>query len=467
MYKEKLDAYLDAHVDEMIEDIFRLVRINSERTAPEEGMPYGKGPKEALDEALKMAEEKGFATKNYDNYVGAVDFGDLESQLDILAHLDVVPAGDGWTVTEPYNPVRVEDKIYGRGVADDKGPAIAALYAMMAVKACQVPLKKNVRLIVGTDEECGSSDIVHYYAVEKEAPMTFSPDAEFPVINLEKGGLSPVFEASWEESKELPRILSIKGGTKVNVVPGKAYAVVEGVSEDVLKETAAAVTADTKVEFTWDTEGEKKSIMAVGAGAHAASPFDGNNALTALLLLLSKLPLAPCKGVDAVKSLVELFPHGDCYGKALGVAMEDEVSGVLTLNFSMMDYCPTGFSGQFDSRTPVCANEENMRDVAEAAFARHGIQMEHKSMKKPHHVPADSPFVQTLLKAYEEYTGLKGECLAIGGGTYVHNLERGVAFGCSLPGTDNRMHGADEVAMVNELLLSAKIFAKVIVDLCM
>ena len=164
---------------------------------------------------------------------------------------------------------------------------------------------------------------------------------------------------------------------------------------------------------------------------------------------------------------MELFPHGDCYGKALGVAMEDEISGVLTLSFSMMDFGLTGFTGQFDSRTPVCANEENMRDVAEAAFQKHGITMEHKNMKKPHHVPADSPFVQTLLKSYEEYTGLKGECLAIGGGTYVHNLERGVAFGCSLPGTDNRMHGADEVAIVSELLLSAKIFAKVIVELCM
>lgn len=467
MYREKLDAYLDAHVDEMIEDIFRLVRINSERTEPLEGMPYGKGAKAALDEAMKMAEEKGFATKNYDNYVGCVDFGDLESQLDILAHLDVVPAGDGWSVTEAYNPVRIDDKIYGRGVADDKGPAIAALYAMQAVKELGIPLTKNVRLILGTDEECGSSDIVHYYAVEKEAPMTFSPDAEFPVINLEKGGLSPVFEAHWEEQTALPRILSIKGGAKVNVVPGKAFAAIEGVEESVLSDAACKVADETNVDFEWETNDGKTEITAVGAGAHAASPFDGNNALTALLLLLTKLPFAPCRGVEVVNSLVELFPHGDCYGKALGVAMEDEVSGVLTLSFSMMDFGLTGFTGQFDSRTPVCANEENMRDVAEAAFKKHGITMEHKSMKKPHHVPADSPFVQTLLKSYEEYTGLKGECLAIGGGTYVHNLERGVAFGCSLPGTDNRMHGADEVAMVNELLLSAKIFAKVIVDLCL
>src|SRR5699024_10557105 len=110
-----------------------------------------------------------------------------ESQLDILAHLDVVPAGEGWTVTEPFEPVEKDGRLYGRGTADDKGPAVAALYALRAVKELGIPLKKRVRLILGTDEECGSSDIQHYYAVEKEAPMTFSPDGAFPVVNIEKG----------------------------------------------------------------------------------------------------------------------------------------------------------------------------------------------------------------------------------------------------------------------------------------
>ena len=205
MYREEIEQYIESHKAEMLEDICTLCRINSEKMPYQEGMPYGKGPAEALSCALNMAEKYGFAINNYDNYVGTADLNDKEAQLDILAHLDIVPAGDGWTVTEPFEPVVKDGKLYGRGTADDKGPAVAALYAMRAVKELGIPVTKNVRLILGTDEECGSSDIEHYYKVEKEAPMTFSPDSSFPVTNIEKGSLTGRFEADFKESAALPR----------------------------------------------------------------------------------------------------------------------------------------------------------------------------------------------------------------------------------------------------------------------
>ena len=125
-------------------------------------------------------------------------------------------------MTKPFEPVEQDGKLYGRGTADDKGPAVAALYAMRAVKELNIPINKRVRLILGTDEECGSSDIAHYYAVEKEAPMTFSPDGAFPVVNIEKGHLDGAFEAEFEPSEALPRVKSVTAGTKINVVPGKS-----------------------------------------------------------------------------------------------------------------------------------------------------------------------------------------------------------------------------------------------------
>ena len=188
MYRKQIEEYIDSHCQDMVEDIFTLCRINSEKAEAEEGKPYGAGAAEVLAAALEMMEGYGFSVRNYDNYAGTADLNNKEKQLDILAHLDVVPAGEGWQVTAPYEPVLKDGCLYGRGTADDKGPAVAALYAMRAVKDLGIPLKKNVRLILGTDEECGSSDIRHYYSMEKEAPMTFSPDAEFPVINVEKGG---------------------------------------------------------------------------------------------------------------------------------------------------------------------------------------------------------------------------------------------------------------------------------------
>ena len=466
MYRKEIEQFIDEHLNEMIEDICMLCRINSEKMPYIEGKPYGDGVFDALQAALGLMEKYGFSINNYDNYVGTADLNDKERQLDILAHLDVVPAGEGWTVTDPYEPVVKDGKLYGRGTADDKGPAVAALYAMRAIKELNIPVKKNVRLIVGTDEECGSSDIAVYYKREPEAPMTFSPDASFPVINTEKGRIEGHFKAAFEPSAALPRLVSLDAGTKSNVVPGKAAAILLGFEPAFLSEAAKEAEKETGVSFDFALEEEGVRVTAQGQGAHASTPQEGKNALTALLLFLPRLPFADCPQIDAIKALAELFPHGDTCGKAVGVAMEDEISGALTLAFDMLKVESGRLEGVFDSRTPICANEENSLQVLKREMAAKGITLINDTMIHPHHVDGDSHFVKTLLKAYEEYTGLKGSCQSTGGGTYVHNLKNGVAFGASMPGTDNKMHGADEFAVVAELALSAKIFAQVIADLC-
>ena len=180
MRKEELRTYIENHESEMIEDLKSLIRIPSEKQAAEPGKPFGAPAAEALAQGIEILEKYGFAVTNYDNYAIAADFNQEEKGLDILAHLDVVPAGEGWQETDPFTPLIKEGKMFGRGTADDKGPAIAAIYAMRAVKELGYPLKKNVRLVLGSDEECGSSDLEYYYKKEVEAPCTFSPDAEFP-----------------------------------------------------------------------------------------------------------------------------------------------------------------------------------------------------------------------------------------------------------------------------------------------
>jgi len=465
-YKDKIEQYFEKHHQSMLEDICTLVQINSEKMEAEEGKPYGRGPYEALQKALEIASKMGFETKNYDNYVGAIDFNHQEKALDILAHLDIVPGGDGWTVTMPFVPLIADGKLYGRGSADDKGPAMAALYAMKAVKDLGIPLTKNIRLILGTDEECGGSDLPHYYAVEEEAPATFSPDGSFPVVNIEKGRLGADFYCSWEEDSGLPRILSIQGGIKSNVVPGLAEAVIEGLSADLAEKIAMEISQATKASFTWKENENLITITAIGENAHASHPEDGNNALTALLELLTRLPFADSAGFDQVKAISTLFPHGDYLGKAAGVAMEDELSGELTLNFGILDYSVKELKGNFDCRAPICATSTNVKEVLQRNMAKMGIELAACDMYPPHYVPEDLPFIQILLDCYEEYTGNKGSCKAIGGGTYVHELERGVAFGSSMPETENHMHGPDEFAVIEELITSAKIFAQVIVELC-
>ena len=466
MYREQIEQYIDAHKDEMLVDIIELCKIDSAKGPYMEGKPFGQGPFEALVAGLQMGEKYGFAINNYDNYVGTIDLNDKEKQLDILAHLDIVPGGDGWTVTTPFEPVIKDGKIYGRGTSDDKGPAITALFAMRAIKELGIPVKKNVRLILGTDEECGSSDIAHYYKQEEEAPMTFSPDAAFPVINIEKGSLHGEFSAEFVKSEALPKMVSFKSGTKVNVVPAKAEALFEGLDGAAAEAAAHALEAELGVHFTVASENGCMKIEAFGESAHASTPEKGTNALTALLALVEKLNLADCGQMQAVKALNKMMPHGDFNGKNLKVNHEDEISGKLTLAFSMLEISETGLKGDFDSRCPICANEENTLQVVKAEMAANGINFTTESMNPPHHVDGDSHFVKTLLKCYEDYTGRKGECIAIGGGTYVHHLKNGVAFGPSLPETETGIHGPDEFAVIDELITAAKIFAQVMVELC-
>lgn len=464
-YREQIEAWFADKRDVLTQAVSALVSIDSVEGEPEPGKPFGPGPAAALDAALELAKSWGLAAENREGYVGTVDLNDQPDALHILGHLDVVAPGEGWTVTQPYQPKVTEGMIYGRGTDDDKGPVVASLLAMRAVKELGIPLKANCRLIMGTNEESGSGDIAWYFARNPFAPATFSPDSGFPVVNTEKGGFKPTFTMSWPEQKELPRLRWLHGGIRINVLPGDASAAVEGIAPADMVPAASKITARTGVRFSYAWEEGLTVIRARGNAAHAASPGDGCNAVTGLLALLNALPLAegPCK--KAVADLKALLPHGDWRGKALGIAQSEPVAGELTVAFTLLEISGTGLEGRFDARVPLCATAENCAQVAKRAFEERGFTFEGKQ-EAPHHTPAGSPFIRTLLRRYEQYTGLKGECLSTGGGTYVHDIPGGVAFGCTLPGFDTHLHGPDERVRLSDLMVSAKMFTHIILDMC-
>lgn len=464
-YQREIEQYFQDKSGTLADLTCRLCAIPSVKGAPAPDAPFGPEVARCLDEALRLAGELELEAKNYDGYVGTVDLNGGETALHILAHLDVVGPGDGWTVTEPFRPVLKDGLLYGRGVADDKGPAAAALLAMKAVKDLGLPLSRNVRLILGTDEESGSADLAYYYAREPYAPNAFTPDAEFPVIHIEKGSYKPAFSKTWPASTALPRVTALHGGFRINVLPGDAEATAAGLTAAQVSAAAEEMSGRTGVTFQLEDRLDSLRIHAHGTGAHAAEPETGNNAITALLALLGTLPLADCESTQALRALSELFPHGDSAGAALGIAQADEPSGALTVAFSLLEVTETGLEGRFDARTPLCASEDNCRQPAEAAFARYGFSCT-GAMDPPHHTPADSPFVRTLLDCYEAHTGTAGFCLATGGGTYVHDIPGGVAFGPCMPGVQTNMHGPDERASLADLLTAAKIYAQAIGALC-
>ena len=352
--REKIEAYFAAHREELVQDVCRLAKIRSVRGAAKPGMPFGEGPYQALEEAKAMLEEQGFAVRNFDHYALDTDLNGQAPKLGILAHLDVVEEGRGWTM-EPYAPTVKAGRIYGRGTADDKGPAVAAMYAFRAAREIAPELTKGARLILGAAEETGSEDLDYYFDREQAPEMCFSPDADFPVINIEKGRYAPRFSAGWKESAALPRVLRMRGGATKNIIPQNAEAVLEGLDAQAVLPLCREMEQKTGVKFTLTTQPQGTLLLeAEGHGSHASAPQDGKNAQTALLALLAALPLAESVQQQMIRRLAALFPFDDYGGHTLGVYEEDAVSGQLTLGFTVLELELTGFRGAFDARLPIC-----------------------------------------------------------------------------------------------------------------
>lgn len=425
----EIRKYLQSHTDEMIQILAELVAVPSVQGDAADGCPFGEEPARALAVMLDKCREYGFSVENVDNYAGSADLGG-EPALAILTHLDVVPAGDGWS-SDPFTLTRDGDKLVGRGAIDDKGPAVAAVFALRAIKELGIPLKNGVRLIFGTNEENGSADLEYYRKKRSLPPMVFTPDGEYPVINAEKGMLRVYFSAEFNGG-------FIRGGEVINAVPEMC-------------------TFDLRTNANGGevlTYGKHK-----GRAAHASTPEKGVNAITEFLKF--QAPLNPI-----VERLSELFPHGELNGASCGLGFSDPISGDMTCVLSMLNTRDGRLCGGVDIRFPLDRKKAEISDIVCGKLRAAGFDIDSCEGVEPHCTDGSSDFVQTLLRVYERVTGEKGRCIAIGGGTYVHEIEGGVAFGAEFPDTDYHMHSPDEFITVPDLLKNAELMAEAIVELC-
>ncbi len=414
----------------MIDFLGELVAVKSVQGNAEDGFPFGREPARALEIMLDKCRENGFAVENVENYAGSADLNELEPQLAILSHLDVVPEGTGWT-SDPYTLKIDGGKLIGRGTIDDKGPSVAALYAMKAVKELGIPLKKGVRLIFGTNEENGSADLAYYRKKRSLPPMVFTPDGEYPVINGEKGMIRVYFSAPFEDGE-------IHGGQVINAVPNTCTFSFNENLPDGVKANSGTVE---------------------GTSAHASTPQKADNAITKFLRDYNfNKPL--------LKSLLKLFPHGEIDGKSCGICFEDEISEKTTCVLSMLNTENGRLHGGIDIRFPLNCKLFNIKSIICGKLSDCGFDIDSCEGTEPHYTDGNSDFVQSLLKVYEKVTGKKGLCISIGGGTYVHDIDGGVAFGAEFPDEDGNMHGADEFITADNLLKNAEIMAEAIIDIC-
>ena len=450
----KLNAIIESMHDEMIDTLQKWIRVPSVKGEAAPGAPFGKEVRSMLDMALADCEQMGFKTQNFDGYIAHADLGEGsdEDALAILAHLDVVPEGDGWKYP-PYGAVIENGRMYGRGTSDDKGPAVAALYAMKAVKDAGIPLRRKVRLILGCDEESGWEDIAHYNKVATMPRMGFSPDASYPIINIEKGICR--LELHGVLSNEGLQVIAFNNGERPNVIPGRASALVAGDAATVAQAEAAAKKLDIPAEVQLTDKGV--SITVTGISGHAAYPETARNANGEMLLLLREL------GVQGDLCLLADKIGLDYKGEGLEISVSDGISGYLTCNLGIIRADEGGVYATLDIRYPVMTNPDMI--IKNVSASQPGMRVDAMEVKEPHHVPAGSELVQNLLDAYHEVTGYERKCLYTGGGTYARSLQEGVAFGASFPQDEDLAHQANEYADIEGLYKNIKIFALAIVKL--
>ena len=454
MYREKVNAWIDAHRQDYIDMLTRWVRIPSIKSEAEKDAPFGPELRRMLDTAAQDIRAFGFPVRVFDGYAMDATLGAPEAEpVAVLGHLDVVPVGDGWT-RSPFGAESENGRIYGRGTSDDKGPSIAALFAMKALAECAVPLRRSVRLILGCDEESGWEDMTWYAAHTQMPEIGFSPDAGFPIINTEKGmlhaRLRAPFTAGGVEVKEF------HNGERMNVIPGEANMTLGG--GEATAEKIRAFAARTGLEYDITTDGTDVRVTARGIPGHAAHPEGKRNAIGMLLLLLRDL------GVQGPLRTLADAVGCEYDGASLGIKCRDELTGPLTCNMGILWIENGSITFTLDCRCPVDADFEKMK----ASILAHlpGFTPVSVEVKAPHHVPAESDLVRSLLAAYHEETGLPAHPQSTGGGTYAKVLKQGVAFGASFPDDPDLAHQADEYVSVDQMLIAAKIYANALLRLC-
>ncbi len=447
-----IEAFAEENTPAVFRDIARLVAVDSVESAPQDGAPFGRGPREALDLGLRIARELGLDAVDCAGRIGYASVGgDGERYLATITHLDVVPVGDGWQ-EDPFTVRERDGWIIGRGVMDDKGPSVLCLYALKYLKEKKIPLRYPVRALLGANEETGMGDVSYYLANHPAPLFCFSPDANFPLCNGEKG----IYHGRILARRPLGGILDIRGGVAANVIPDKAEATVK----------AGTLTGTGEVEVSELAPGVWR-LLAKGRGGHASQPGGTRNAIGVLVDYLLANGLGD-ENDRAFLCLIEKL-HRAWDGTALGVQADDGNFEPLTIVGGVIGVEDGRMFQTVDSRYPTTTSGEAIAaGIRAAAGDVAEVTVEHDSA--PFYMPLDNPAVQVCVQAYNAVTGEDAKPYTIGGGTYARHFPNAVAFGPEhperpTPAFAGPIHGVDEAACKDWLIEALKVYILALIEL--
>jgi succinyl-diaminopimelate desuccinylase len=468
---------LECDREEMTEALRGAIRIKSVGSDPVRGrdgrrMPFGKGVDDAYRYFLELGEKLGFTCFDADGYGGHIemDAGKGAEVFGIACHADVVPEGEGWE-HDPYGAEEDGGFIYGRGTTDDKGPLISALYALKAVRDAGYEFDRSVRIIIGLDEETGSSGMADYLEAAGAPDLGITPDGDFPAYNGEMGIMN--FSLARKLKKHTVKdglvLRKLESGTAPNIVPDRARAVIA--AEDpsmygLVREKASAYAAETGYEVRTKRAGSSLSVETFGTAAHGSAPQNGLNAFSIMMDLLGRIQFA---GEDLNDFIAFYNEHigFETDGESLGCGLSDEESGRLILNVGTASFSEDIASCTINIRYPVTCTSDQVYGLIEKKTEGTEIGIVKLLDEKPLFVEADSPFIRTLMDAYESVTGDTSRGPEVSpGGTYAKSIPNTVAFGALFPGDEDRMHQPEERVRPERIFEAAEIYAETIVRLC-
>ncbi len=437
--------------EDFIKDLAELIKIPSVRGEASEGMPFGKEPAEALNRILEMADRMGFATKNVGGYAGHAEYGEGGEVAAVVAHVDVVPAGEGWD-TDPFVLTQKGNLYFGRGTADDKGAALIALYCLKVLKDEKIQPKRRLRVIFGAGEETGSNDLEMYLKSEELPVMAFTPDSEYGICNREKGILRLTITAGQNDSKVVREFVS---GTVVNAVPSKAVAVIACSADESVRLQKA--TQKMEGEFHFDETNDGVRITSIGKASHAMQPQEGFNAATHLIKLLAQA--FSYEKLGGFLRFIQEHVGTELDGESLGIRQCDKESGPLSLNLGLFNMGADFASAGIDIRYPVLSNGDDIFSVISDCAAEAGFDATMLGHTKPLFLPESSPFITLLQESYFTVTGQPANIYSTGGGTYARAFEgNAVAFGPFFADEpDRRLHNTNENIDIDRFMEHAQI----------
>ena len=460
--------YINNLKNDIISETCNLINIPSvseETNNPD--MPFGKYAKEALEYILNLGNKLGFRTKNIDGYCGYIEFGEGDKLIGIIGHLDVVPSGDGWN-TPPFEATIKNNKIFGRGAIDDKGPVIASLFAMKAIKD-NLKINCRVRLILGINEEKAWKCIKHYKEVEEWPTIGFSPDADFPCIYAEKGICTVYIKDNYNKYENLPiKISNIDcNNNAINVVPKKCNITLD---IDTLKISLSDITEfidkelqELNFDITYFVKNNSITLNSTGIQAHAAHPDLGKNAISPMIILLNRL----YTHFNYKINLFDFFEKNintEFYGESLGINFKDE-SGKLTLNVGNFNFYENYLQIGINLRIPINTSIDTVTNLIDNHCQIYSLDTYIAGKQNPLYVPKNNYLVKTLCGIFNKITNSNYEPIAIGGGTYARAFENCVSFGANFPGDTDMCHQANEFIDIDKLMLTCNIYAQAIYEL--